>query len=105
MKTEGLRRWLEAWLLRVWFDQTRGTDRLLAPLLLPLSWLVATLARRRAARIEHTPTGRPAVVVVGNVVVGGSGKTPLVIALARALRAAVEDDPRVETIPSTKGSL
>ena len=89
MKTEGLRRWLEAWLLRVWFDQTRGTDRLLAcllaPLLLPLSWLVATLARRRAARIEHTPTGRPAVVVVGNVVVGGSGKTPLVIALARAL--------------------
>ena len=26
-------------------------------------------------------------------------------ALARALRAAVEDDPRVETIPSTKGSL
>ena len=26
-------------------------------------------------------------------------------ALARALRAAVEDDPRVETIPSTKGTL
>ena len=26
-------------------------------------------------------------------------------ALARALRVAVEDDPRVETIPSTKGSL
>ena len=89
MKTEGLRRRLEARLLRVWFDQTRGADRLLAwllaPLLLPLSWLVATLARRRAAQIEHTPTGRPAVVVVGNVVVGGSGKTPLVIALARAL--------------------
>ena len=89
MKTEGLRRRLEAWLLRVWFDQTRGADRLLAwllaPLLLPLSWLVATLARRRAAQIEHTATGRPAVVVVGNVVVGGSGKTPLVIALARAL--------------------
>ena len=89
MRTEGLRRRLEAWLLRVWFDQTRGADRLLAwllaPLLLPLSWLVATLARRRAAQIEHTATGRPAVVVVGNVVVGGSGKTPLVIALARAL--------------------
>lgn len=89
LKTEGLRRRLEARLLRVWFDQTRGADRLLAwllaPLLLPLSWLVATLARRRAAQIEHTPTGRPAVVVVGNVVVGGSGKTPLVIALARAL--------------------
>ena len=89
MKTEGLRRRLEARLLRVWFDQTRGADRLLAwllaPLLLPLSWLVATLARRRAAQIEHTPTGRPAVVVVGNVVVDGSGKTPLVIALARAL--------------------
>ena len=89
MKTEGLRRRLEAWMLRVWFDQARGADRLLAwllaPLLLPLSWLVATLARRRAAQIEHTPAGRPAVVVVGNVVVGGSGKTPLVIALARAL--------------------
>ena len=40
-----------------------------------------------------------------------SGRDPHHIAeaefksLARALRAAVEDDPRVETIPSTKGSL
>ena len=36
MKTEGLRRRLEARLLRVWFDQTRGADRLLAWLLAPL---------------------------------------------------------------------
>ena len=34
--------------------------------------------------------------------VGASGRE---LQDARALRAAVEDDPRVETIPSTKGSL
>ncbi|MDO5056042.1 MAG: tetraacyldisaccharide 4'-kinase [Lautropia sp.] len=92
MIPEGLRQRLEAWLLRVWFRQTRGADRLpallLAPLALPLSWLVAALARRRSRTIPRTLPGSPppAVIIVGNLVVGGSGKTPMVLALCRQLR-------------------
>jgi tetraacyldisaccharide 4'-kinase len=63
----------------------------LAALLLPLSWLfgLAVAARRRLYRrglLRSTRVGVP-VVVVGNVAVGGTGKTPLVIALAQALAA------------------
>lgn len=88
---EHLRQRLESWLLRVWFDQPQGADRLLAgvaaPLFLPLSALVAALARRRARQIRRLPPDSPppAVIVVGNLVVGGSGKTPLVLALCHAL--------------------
>jgi tetraacyldisaccharide 4'-kinase len=60
-------------------------------LLLPLSLLFGLLvaARRSAyrhgwARSERVPVP---VVVVGNVVAGGSGKTPVVIAMLRHLRA------------------
>jgi tetraacyldisaccharide 4'-kinase len=54
----------------------------------PLSWLVAWVAqRRRLERIRRaTPPGRP-LVVVGNLVVGGAGKTPATIAIVRGLRA------------------
>lgn len=96
MIRERLRGRLEAWLLRVWFD-TPGApagagDRVLAamvaPIALPLSWIVATVARRRRARIRRqAPGGEDVpVVVVGNLVVGGAGKTPLTVAIARGLR-------------------
>ena len=59
-------------------------------LLWPLSLLYAYVARRRRERYR---SGRDAawrapvpVVVVGNITVGGTGKTPLVIWLARWLR-------------------
>jgi tetraacyldisaccharide 4'-kinase len=65
---------------------------LLAALLVPAGWLVGALARARrwAYRRGHAPAhraGRP-VVVVGNLVVGGAGKTPVVVALVEALRRA-----------------
>jgi tetraacyldisaccharide 4'-kinase len=61
-------------------------------LLQPLGWLYGGLvaARRRAYAsgwARSAGPGRP-VVVVGNLTVGGTGKTPLTIWLARALRAA-----------------
>lgn len=60
--------------------------------LLPLSWLFCALValRRLAYRRRWLRSERLAVpvVVVGNITVGGSGKTPLVIWLAHFLRKA-----------------
>ncbi len=59
-------------------------------LLLPLSWLYCGLSRLR--RIVYRIGLRRStalgcrVVVIGNLVAGGSGKTPLVIALAKTLQ-------------------
>ena len=47
-------------------------------------WFASVLFSRRAGRRESSV---PPVVVVGNLTVGGGGKTPLVIALVAALRA------------------
>jgi tetraacyldisaccharide 4'-kinase len=60
----------------------------------PLSTVYATAARARRAWYAHHPAsrrrlGRP-VISVGNLVVGGSGKTPTVAALASLLRDAGE---------------
>jgi tetraacyldisaccharide 4'-kinase len=60
-------------------------------LLQPLSWLYGAMvgARRRAygaGWLRSARVGRP-VVVVGNLTVGGTGKTPLTIWLARELGA------------------
>jgi tetraacyldisaccharide 4'-kinase len=74
---------VEALLARHWW-QPRTTPAM--RLLLPLSWLyalLAVLARRRKAQRAPVP-----VLVVGNLVVGGAGKTPTVIALVQALLQA-----------------
>ncbi|WP_394342526.1 tetraacyldisaccharide 4'-kinase [Pollutimonas thiosulfatoxidans] len=64
---------------------------LVSTLLWPVSWLVRLAIARKHQRfqkqpglIQHSPLP---VVVVGNIYVGGTGKTPVVIALANALRA------------------
>ena len=54
----------------------------------PLSWLFAWLAGRRKQRYLQRNRWSPPVpvVVVGNITVGGTGKTPLVTALVTALQ-------------------
>ena len=66
------------------FWQRRG---LLAQDLRPLSLLFGFLARRRRALTQPQRLPVP-VIVVGNVAVGGSGKTPVVDWLAGVLRVA-----------------
>ena len=72
------------WLQRQWFEQRRLTPALW--FLLPLSALFFLLARlkRCLTRPERLPVP---VVVVGNITVGGAGKTPLTLWLAQQLAA------------------
>lgn len=78
---------LEAWLQRQWRAPTPLASLLLQPLSL-LYGLLSGLHRLQYAtglrRAQHAP--RP-VIVVGNLVAGGAGKTPTVLALVRQLQA------------------
>lgn len=83
---EPLRRCAAA-LTRHWADPTPSA---LSRLLQPLSWLYAVIEwlRRRLyalgwIAVERSPIP---VLVVGNLVAGGAGKTPVVIALVHSLR-------------------
>ena len=82
-----LRAALERRLLGLWFgDSGPPGSRALAAALAPLAALVGVVSSRRRARVRRLAAGaRPAVVVIGNLVVGGTGKTPAVIALAREM--------------------
>jgi tetraacyldisaccharide 4'-kinase len=79
---------LDAFFQRLWYSNRMHW---LSVLLLPLSWLFALLASvRRAAYgaglFRSYRVDRP-VLVVGNITVGGVGKTPLTIWLASQLAA------------------
>jgi tetraacyldisaccharide 4'-kinase len=72
---------------RLWYEERPGPS-----LLAPLAWAYAALsgARRgayRAGLLRPRALTRP-VVVVGNLTVGGTGKTPLTVYLAQQLGAA-----------------
>lgn len=81
-----LRAELEKTLNRVWYTpHAHG----LKQLLLPFSVLYGAMARHtwRKFSAQRTPALPVPVVVVGNIVAGGSGKTPVTQALAVALKA------------------
>ena len=69
------------------FWERRGPTSLL---LWPLSWLFGLVIRARkliqdTGLVKHKPAPVP-VIIVGNIRVGGTGKTPIVIALAERLQ-------------------
>lgn len=76
---------LEDRLIKSWYEKNA-----LSILLRPFSWLYCALVflRRLAYRVKlFRSTQLPVpVVVVGNITVGGTGKTPLVIGLAELLK-------------------
>jgi tetraacyldisaccharide 4'-kinase len=57
------------------------------PMLKPLGWLYGSATRLRFSLITPEKVSVP-VMCVGNVVAGGAGKTPVVIALSEALKAS-----------------
>lgn len=77
--------WFNHWLNKQW--QTIGLAHIV---LIPLSWLFAALAAlRRWLYQQHILNSYRLpvpVIVVGNISVGGTGKTPLVIYLAEQLK-------------------
>ena len=82
---------MEQRLTKLWYRDAAGACgfELLSWGLQPLSWLYAAVVGvRRSAYSHHWlathRVGKP-VIVVGNLTVGGTGKTPLVIWLARHL--------------------
>lgn len=83
-----IRQSVEAALLRLWFDATPPWPlRLAGRLLGPLSRLTARVATRKRAQIAALAPPPVPLVVVGNLLVGGVGKTPLVVAIVQALAA------------------
>jgi tetraacyldisaccharide 4'-kinase len=78
---------MSEWLQRQWYQLGIGHV-----LLIPLSWLFRLLSslRRLAYRLRIFKVIRlpVPVIVVGNITVGGTGKTPLVIWLAEQLEQA-----------------
>ena len=61
-------------------------------MLAPLSWLFSIIPRLRRLVLQFFYQGKPfsvPVAVVGNITVGGSGKTPLIIALVTPLMSVV----------------
>jgi tetraacyldisaccharide 4'-kinase len=64
----------------------RGRGRLAGPLLAPAAAVWTAATRRRLARGAWHRIGRP-VICVGNLTVGGTGKTPAVLAIGERLGA------------------
>ncbi|MHA7878294.1 MAG: tetraacyldisaccharide 4'-kinase [Saccharospirillum sp.] len=68
--------------MKFWYHPTLTWQ---ARLLLPVSWVVRSLARRRLLQRKASDYGVP-VMVVGNLSVGGTGKTPAIIAIVSHLQ-------------------
>ena len=72
------------WVLNSWYKQKPWLI-----CLLPLSFLFSFCAKKRRANYENKPRWHSPIpiIIVGNITVGGTGKTPVVAALAKALKS------------------
>lgn len=72
---------------RWWYVRSGAPAPLRRALLRPLSWAWAAVTARRIRRTIPVDVGVP-VICVGNLTVGGAGKTPVALAILERLRAA-----------------
>ncbi|MBJ7448101.1 MAG: tetraacyldisaccharide 4'-kinase, partial [Brevundimonas sp.] len=72
---------------RWWYDRDRRHAPVQRMMLKPVSWIWAAVTARRIARTVPVDPGVP-VISIGNLTVGGSGKTPVAREVLRLLRAA-----------------
>jgi len=72
---------------RWWYSRDRSHAPVTRMLLKPLSWIWAAATARRIARATPVDPGVP-IISVGNLTVGGSGKTPVTREAVRLLREA-----------------
>ncbi len=77
---------LESRLNQIWYGQASPPWYL--RILIPLYRLLFALDRRRKLRGQDQDLRDKCIIVVGNISVGGSGKTPLLIRLCALLRSA-----------------
>ena len=81
-------RFLQNWFETLWYSENKKS--IFNVLLYPVSFLYQALAEKRRAKFLSGQSSGSAVacpvVVVGNITVGGTGKTPLVIWLAEQLQ-------------------
>lgn len=87
MSKTSARRWQDRFsdsVLNSWYGKGCWTR-----LLLPLSWLFSWAANRRRDKYLKSNRWEPPVpvVIVGNISVGGTGKTPVVSSLVKALQS------------------
>lgn len=71
---------------RWWYVRDGAPAPITRALLKPLGWLWAAVTARRIAQATPQDAG-VAVICVGNLTIGGAGKTPVVRAILRRLRA------------------
>lgn len=69
---------------RWWYVRENAPRRVTRMVLTPLSWIWAAVTANRIARTVPVDAGLP-VICVGNLTVGGTGKTPVVRELLRLL--------------------
>lgn len=70
---------------RWWYDRERRHAPVTRMLLKPASWIWTAATARRLARTTPVDPGAP-VISIGNLTVGGSGKTPVAREVLRLLR-------------------
>ncbi|WP_269714453.1 tetraacyldisaccharide 4'-kinase [Caulobacter sp. NIBR2454] len=71
---------------RWWYVRERPPMRVTRAVLTPISWIWAAVTARKIADASPVDPGVP-VICVGNLTVGGVGKTPIVREIARLLKA------------------
>ena len=84
IRTSLLQRWLES----IWYSEKKCIkNRLSLCLLIPLSFLYKAVNKyQRETQTKNLAILSCPVIVVGNITVGGTGKTPLVIKLVELLK-------------------